>query len=141
MNSKTIIGTIAGGVTFFLLGWVLYGMLMMDYMSKNTNTAIWRDMESMIWWALILSNFIWAYFIALVLDWTNTSGFAQGMQKGLLLGLITGLATDIGLYANTTYFNSLTPVIADVAMICVMSSIVGGVIGMIRAGGAKKAES
>lgn len=134
MNKQTLLGTLAGGIAFFLLGWVIYGMLLMNFMSANSNTSIWRSEGDMIWWALIASNFLWAYLISLVCDWTKTSGFAGGMQKGLILGLLSGLALDIGLYANTTFYNSLTPVFADVAASSVMSAIAGGIIGMIRGG-------
>ena len=134
MNKQTLLGTLAGGIAFFLLGWVIYGMLLMTYMSENSNSGIWRSESDMIWWALIASNFLWAYLISLVCDWSNTNGFAGGMQKGLLLGLVSALGMDIGLYANTTFYSSLTPVIVDVIAISIMSGIVGGIIGMIRGG-------
>lgn len=132
MNKQTIIGTLVGGVMFFILGALIYGMLLMSFMEENTNASLWRAPEDMIWGAMILSNFIWAYFLTMVFNWSATTGFPQGMQRGLLLGLVSGLAIDLGLYSNSTYFNSLTPALVDVIAVSVMTAITGGVLGALR---------
>ncbi|MGE0590592.1 MAG: hypothetical protein AB7O48_18570, partial [Cyclobacteriaceae bacterium] len=55
---KRIMATLAGFVVFFLLGWLIYGMLMMDFYMSNAGTAtgVQREETDMIWWALVLGN-------------------------------------------------------------------------------------
>ncbi|MBK7856274.1 MAG: hypothetical protein IPJ79_16525 [Bacteroidetes bacterium] len=36
MNKKVIAAAIAGAITTFMLGWLIYGMLLMDFMEANT---------------------------------------------------------------------------------------------------------
>ncbi len=54
--NKILLGGLAGGVVSFLLGWILYGMLLRDVLEPEYVTDIMRADTEMIWWALILGN-------------------------------------------------------------------------------------
>ena len=129
MKSKVLIGGLIGGVAFFLLGWLIYGILLADYRKENCDQASSRSMEEYVWWALIGSNLVWGYFLALILSWTNTSDMSSGLQKGVVVGLLTALAIDLSLYSMTTMFLSVTSMIVDVAATTIMVAIGGGLIG------------
>src|SRR5450759_2816850 len=61
MNTKKfLIGGIVGGVVYFLLGWLVYGHLLTNYFHDHSGnaTGVERDMDQMIWWALILGNLL-----------------------------------------------------------------------------------
>ena len=139
MNNKTLIGGIVGGIVYFFLGWLFYGMLLADFTTSNFNQCAALPMDSMIWWALIASNFIWGFFSAVIFEWTNTSSPMAGAQKGAIIGIMTGLAFDLGMYSMTTIYSNMTALIVDVATMTLMSAIVGAVIGYIR--GMKKTEA
>ena len=138
-TSKLLMGTLAGGIAFFLLGWLVYGMLMGGYMAENMNHCAMKPEAEWAWWALILSNFVSALLITLVLSWSNTSGFMGGAKIGGTLGLLIGLGFDLSFYSMSTMFLSFTVVIVDVLVYTVMTGIVGGVIGWVLAG--KKTEA
>src|SRR3712207_8732781 len=36
MNIRILVATLAGGLTMFLLGWLIFGILLMDYFKANT---------------------------------------------------------------------------------------------------------
>ena len=36
MNARVLLAALGGAVSNFLVGWVVYGMLLMDYMKANT---------------------------------------------------------------------------------------------------------
>lgn len=82
MNKRTLIGGIVGGVAFFFLGWLVYGILLLDFYNANGNQSINRPMEEMVWWALIASNLFSGFLVAIVFDWTNTIDVAAGIKKG-----------------------------------------------------------
>lgn len=131
MNNKTLLGALAGGVAFFFLGWLMYGMLLSSYMETHMNQCAVLKMEEMRWWALISSNLLWAYFLAQVFAWTGTATPMGGVQKGALLGLLTSLSFDLSMYSMSTMFSDVSAMGVDVAVSTLMSAIVGGIIGFV----------
>ncbi len=133
MNNKTILGGLVAGVAFFFLGWVVYGMLLKDFMadSSNMEQTGMRKMEEMVWWAMVASCLIKGYFVALMLGWSSTRGMSIGLQKGALIGLLLALAHGLGMHAMTTCYKNMNALIVDVAASTVIFAIAGGIVGWI----------
>jgi len=125
---KILRGTIFGGIVFFLLGWLVYGILLMDFMSANSNNCTARLDEEMIWWAMIVSNLVLALFITTVLKWSGAKSVIDGMKIGAVLGFLTGLSMDLSFYSMTTMFSNLTTIFVDVLVYSIMLGVVGIVI-------------
>jgi hypothetical protein len=138
MNNKVILAALAGGIAFFLIGWLIYGILLTDFMAANSNACAARKMEEMVWWALIASNLIWALFLAMVFDWTGTTTLMGGLQKGATLGFLTALGFDLGIFAMSTMYLNLTAVLTDVIASTAMSAVAGGLIAYVLGMGGKK---
>jgi len=131
-RQKTLLGTLAGGVAFFLLGWVVYGMLLESFMKEHYNQCMnITNMEDMKWWALIVSNLIWAFMIALIFSWSNTSGFMAGMMRGAIFGVIISLGMDLQFYSMTTMYDELSTIAINAVVNLVFTGIGGGVIGWV----------
>jgi hypothetical protein len=133
MTAKNrILGTLAGTVILFLLGWVFYGMLLMDFFSNNVGSAgnVMRTDDQMVWWALILGNMFQAYLLVYVFSKTNVGTFSGGLKQGGFIGLILGLGFNLTMYA-TTNMGTLTSSLVDPFVSAAMMGIAGGVIGMI----------
>lgn len=132
MDAKTrIMATLAGFVTLFLLGWLIYGMLLMDFYMSNSGTAtgVMREESEMVWWALIVGNVFQAYLLVYIFDkWTNITTFSSGLQAGAILGLILGFAMNLTMYGTSNMMN-LTAALVDPFVSAVMMGITGGVIG------------
>lgn len=124
---KILRGTIFGGITFFLLGWLVYGILLMDFMAANSNNCAARLDDEMIWWAIIVSNLVLALFVTVVLKWSGAKSITDGMRIGAVIGFLTGLSTDLSFYSMTTMISNLTALIVDV----LVYTLVLGVVGMI----------
>ena len=75
MNSKVIIAALIGGIVAFLLGWLLYGVLLMDFMASNAGSA------------------------------TNIKTLATGAKAGALIGLLIGISYDFLNYGMTNLMN------------------------------------
>lgn len=131
MNKKTILGTIAGGVAYFLLGWLIYGLILGESMENQDSNGFMRKNEEMIWWALILSNFIWAYFLTWIFQIKGTGGLAGGLKYGAMAGLLMALGYDLGMYAMSNMFPDIKAVLFDVVMSTIMSCLTGAVIGLV----------
>lgn len=139
MDKKIIYGGLAGGVAFFFLGWIIYGMLMADYMAANYNMCSMKPEEQMTWWALILSCFIWGFFMAYIYSRTNTSGFVGGMKMGACLGLMICAAYDLQFFSMTTMFYGMKPMVVDILVGTVNTAIGGGIVGAAMGMGNKTA--
>ena len=68
---KILLGGLAGGVTFFLLGWLVYGVLLNGYMMANTNQCAAKPMQDMVMWSMFLSNFALGCLLALIFSLTK----------------------------------------------------------------------
>lgn len=136
-TNKILLGGLVGGVILFLLGWLIYGILLMDFMQTNCNQCMMRPMEEMIWGALIVSNFAWGFLLALVFNWSNTSELMAGAKVAGIIGLLTAIAFDLSMYSMSTMFNSLSAIFVDVIAFTVMLAIAGAVVAWVMGMGKK----
>jgi hypothetical protein len=134
MTAKSqILATIVGFIVIFLLGWLLYGILLMDFYAANSGAAtnVSRSEDEMVWWALILGNLLQTYFLVFVFSrWAGISTFSGGLKGGLIIGFLIGLAFNLTMFGTTNLMN-LTAVIVDPFVSAIMMGITGGVVGMM----------
>lgn len=120
-------GTLIGGVAYFFIGWLVYGVLLNSIYAPMTNTSINRPDGAMIWWAMILSNLLFALFLTLFLKWSGARSIIDGLKTGALFGALFTATIDLSLYSMTTMYNTLLPILIET----VASAVVMGVVGMI----------
>jgi hypothetical protein len=130
---KRIMATLAGFVVFFFMGFLLYGMLLMDFFMTNAGTAtgVYREDAEMVWWALALGNLLQAYLLVYIFGkWANITTFGSGLQAGAMIGLILGLGYDLTMY-GTSNISNLTATLVDPLVVALMMGVTGGVIGVV----------
>jgi hypothetical protein len=134
MTAKTrILATLVGFVVLFLLGWLFYGFLLMDFYESNSGSAsgVMRTDENMIWWALILGNLFQTYLLVYIFgNWANITTFSSGLKAGITIGLILGLAFNLTMYGTSNIMN-MTSALVDPIVSAVMMGLTGGVVGMM----------
>jgi hypothetical protein len=128
---KILRGTIFGGIAYFLLGWLVYGILMMDFSAANYNQCLNRADGVMIWWALIASNLVLALFLTLVLKWSGAKGILNGLKTGALFGLLLSGMMALSYYSMTTMYNNFTAMIVDVVVGVAVMAVVGMIIVLL----------
>jgi hypothetical protein len=124
---KILRGTVFGGITYFLLGWLAWGILMMDFMSANMNQCAARS-GVMIWWAMIVSALAEALLLTLILNWVKAKGVINGLMYGALFGVLYASIVDLSSWSMTTMFNNFGVLIVDVLTSTVVMAITGLVI-------------
>jgi hypothetical protein len=127
-TSKFFIGGIAGGVIFFLLGYLVYGILLANYMQSFV-PGVDRSMDTLVFWALIIGNLLFGFAISYAVNRAGASVFS-GLATGFVIGFLFSSGFDFTMYA-TTHSISLHQVAADVTAFTVISAVAGAVVGAI----------
>jgi hypothetical protein len=137
-TKKFTIGTLVGGIAFFLLGYLFYGLALAGFFKDHANpSSPMRAMADIIWWALILGNLAGAALITwVILKMGNVNSFGGGARIGLVLGFYISLARNLVQYATSNTMD-MTGLLVDVVIGAIMAAIVGGIIAVVI-GGQKK---
>ena len=128
-----LLATLVGFVVLFLLGWLVYGMLLMDFYANNAGSAtgVMRTEDEFIWWALILGNLFQAYLLVYIFgNWANITTFSDGLKAGAIIGLIMGLAFNLSMYGTSNLMN-MTSALVDPLVSAFNMAITGGVVGFM----------
>lgn len=131
MNFKKLfIGGIVGGVVFFLLGWLIYGMLLMNFLTDHPGTAgnVGRAEPDYLY--LVLGNLAMGFLFAYIFIKANISTASNGLVTGGIIGLLMGVGVNCITYATTTTVSKMA-MAADVGGLVVMTAIGGAIIGMV----------
>jgi hypothetical protein len=138
MNMKILRGTVFGGIVYFLLGWLFYGILLMDFFSANMNQCANKPDGGMIWWAMIVSNLVTALLLTLILRWSGAKSIIDGLKTGALFGILLTLSFDLSSWSMTTMYNNFGTLVADVAVSTLILAVEGMIIVLLW--GKEKAE-
>ncbi len=138
-TSKLLLGGITGGVVFFLLGWLIFGLLLANFTAENYNQSVMRPMEEMIWWGMILSNLAFGFLVAIVFNWSNTKGAMNGAKVAGILGLVISIGIDSSLYAQSNMFPNFSIAIVDIIATTVMAAISGALVALVMGMGKQEA--
>ena len=142
MNTqKFLVSGIVGGIVSFFAGYLIYGLVMMDFFAKNAGTAtgVMRGQTEMVWWALIAGCiFMGLNFSYIFNRWANINTLAAGASAGAVIGLLMTAGFDLIMYANTNVSN-LTGTVVDILTGAIMGAVTGGAVGMANGWGKKAA--
>ena len=140
-TNKFLVGGIIGGITNFLLGWLVWGTLLMSFMKEHTSEigkTVMRADDQMIWWALIVANLIMGLLLSYILNKAGVVSAGAGASTGAVVGLLMSAAINCFHYAFMD-MGDMTGMGVDIIASTVVSAIVGGVIGWYLGMGKKAA--
>lgn len=125
---KILRGTVFGGIAFFFLGWLFWGILLMDFSANNYNQDVYLKNNEMVWWAIILSNLIYALLNTLFLKWGQAKKWIDGLKIGILFGGLYALTTDLGIYSVTNILLNVWAILIDALAYAIITGILGTII-------------
>jgi len=129
MNSqKFIVGGIVGGILYFVLGYVFYGLLLKGFFDSNGMAV---DMEKIVWWAMIVGNLAGGFLLAYILSKANVTTASGGAGTGFVVGLLLSLSFDLMMYGIGHGMTEMKGIAADVAVSAVLTAIIGAVVGWV----------
>lgn len=140
MNLKTLYATLAALVVTFLLSWLVYGFLLMDFYEANTTfyEGLMPEMPNMV--LVILGSLFWCFLMVFIFQrWAGIKTINGGFKAGLIISFLIMLSYDLSFYSMMNLFN-VKLVVVDIIIGTIMGGITGAVIGWVL-GFEKKAAS
>jgi hypothetical protein len=138
MNAKRFaLATLAGGITLFIVGYLLWGLALARFFEANTAIGAMREVP--VFWALGLGQLAAAAVLGLFLDnWPGGRTLAGGLKAGAIIGFLLGIAVDFSMYGTTNVMN-LTATVVDPMITALQMGAGGAVIGAMLGRGATAA--
>jgi hypothetical protein len=130
---KQLFAILGGGISGFLYGWIVYGMLLMDFMQNNMTEypGLMKEESPMMIVGYLLSNLAVAFILTMVYHkWASISTFKSGLINGLILGALFIFSIDIQFFTGMNLFTGQSLVV-DVLAGAGMYGVTGGVAALI----------
>ena len=139
-TNKFLIGGIIGGIVYLLLGWLVWGMLLKDFMASNVGSAgnTMKADADIVWWSLIVGNIFSGLAVSYVLNKSGTKGAGSGAAVGATISLLVAAAYDL-IMLGVSNIQNTTAACVDIGVSAVIGGIVGAVIGWYLSLGKKAA--
>jgi hypothetical protein len=132
MNTRIIVASVAGGAALFLLGFVVYGLLLESWMESQMVKHDGLMLPAPNFVTLIIANVTWALLLSLIFDrWASIRTFAGGLVGGAMVGFLVILYKDLMTLSFMNMFNGYGPLAVDVCAFTVIGAISGGVVGAV----------
>jgi predicted permease len=148
MIVRVLVAGIAGAIVMFILGWVIYGMLLASYfgstMSATAKSVMRMDNPNFV--PLIISEIAFGILFAFIFEKWGARTFVAGLGGGAILMVLIGFGFDMQMdafFKDMHVGSPYVPMVVDLVCGAVMGAISGGVIaavlGMMNKGDAAAA--
>ncbi len=132
MITRVLVATLAGAIVMFLLGYLIFGVLLNSYMTANVMqyAGMMKNPPNFI--MLIVANLALAWLLAFVADyWAGIRNFASGLKLGALITFPMIIWSVLRFEAFMDLYIGFVPIIVNVLAATLMGAIAGGVIGLV----------
>jgi len=133
MNSKALSHALVGAVAFFVLGYLMYELLLADFLSRYM-----AGTGTMVMWAIAVSQLALGFLLA---SFMSGDGVTTGMKSAARIGLIYSAAVMFDLYGTTDAVLSFTGVLVMIIVETVRFALAGAVLGWWMGRGAASSDS
>jgi hypothetical protein len=132
MNTKQwVVGTVAGGVVLYAVGYIIFEFLLGDFYAANGGSATGVSRDPQIQWAVVVGALAYAALILYAVR-ANVASLTVvgGMKAGATVGFLIWLVADFTLYGITN-INNLTVTIVDPLVELVHGGIAGAAMAAL----------
>jgi len=130
-TKRFVIGTLAGGITMYLVGYLIWALAFADFFAANAGSATGVARETGLVWAVVLGHLSLAALVTLAVGRrAGSSTIVDGFKIGAIVGFLVWFGVDFIDYGFTNISN-LTATIADPLLEIVRTGIGGAVIAAV----------
>ncbi len=116
---KILAATLSGTIIYLMVGYLVFEFILGNYMNANTTQlAGFKKSETESSFVMLLvSCAAYALLLSVIMgNYTNISTFQEGAILGAIIGILVAIMTNSYWYSTSHFFNSLAPLLADVAL-------------------------
>ena len=130
---RLVLGTVAGVIALFILGYVIWNMLFTDFFAANAGSAIGFAKDPQVMWAIAAGTLSYAALITLAIGTrAGSTTIVEGLKVGAIVGFLMWFGADMIIYGVWNLSN-LTATIADSLLELIRAGISGAVIAAVLA--------
>ncbi len=133
-TKKFILAGIIGGVAYFFLGWLVYGILLGDLMTmpEGFSNIEYSEDEFRISY-MIMSCLAGGFFLAFIfMKWAGISTFKTGAKAGAIIGLFISFMVGtsmVSMYEFALMANTLWDMLGSAVTLGITGGIIGWFLG------------
>jgi hypothetical protein len=130
-TKRFVIGTLVGGITMYLVGYLIWGLAFAEFFAANVGSATGVARESSLVWAVVLGTFSLSALVTLAVG-SQAGGFTilNGLKVGAIVGFLVWFGVDFMHFGVRNIFN-LKATIVDPLLEIVRTGIGGAVIAAV----------
>ena len=138
MDAKRLmLGTVAGGVVLFFLGFILYALAFEGFFKENMGPATNFIKDPPNFPFIILADLAGGLLLAYIYDrWAGIKTFNTGLKAALVIGLAVALYAHF-LDFGTNNKHSMNSAIVAIILDTIRMGLAGGVVGWVLGRGSK----
>lgn len=123
MNNKSfLLSTLTGTITYFLLGWLFYGILFPDLYPPS------EQCQTSLVFIFLGGLFYVSIFSLIYTRWATISTFKTGALAGLVLGFLYSVSMNFYMFSSKTL--DIEHFVTDVFVATISAAVMGGVVGL-----------
>lgn len=130
-TKRFLIGTLVGGITMYLLGYLIWTLALADFFAANTGSATGVAREARLVWAVALGNLSLAALVTLAVgSRAGSSTIGAGFKIGAIVGFLVWFGVDF-IHYGISNISNLTATVVDPLLEIVRTGIGGAVIAAV----------
>ncbi|MEE3036983.1 MAG: hypothetical protein VX344_00965 [Bacteroidota bacterium] len=122
MNKSFLLSALTGTITYFLLGWLFYGILFPDLYLP------YEQCQTSLVFIFLGGLFYVSIFSLVYTRWATISTFGTGALTGLVLGFLYSVSMNFYMFSSKTL--DIEHFITDVFAATISAAVMGGVAGL-----------
>lgn len=127
MNKKSIIAAIIGAISFFILAWLVFGWLMIDFYLSNIISYSGLVKDPPVIWSLFVHGLSIATLLSFMFDKMGVRGFGKGFLLSLWVGFLITLYFYTFIYASLNLYTTKR-IVVDLVVNSIFIAVIGGII-------------
>jgi len=137
MNTKAILAILASTITGFLFGWLLWGILLMDFYEANmVHYEGLMNPEPPVWIYFITNLSISLLFYYVVYHLGRVRSFGKAIGVSMIVTILTVLPYELFFLTGMNLYTGAA-IMADIIGNAVMGGLMGGVLVLVMGTGKK----
>lgn len=131
---KFIILTLIGTITYFVLGWLIFDLILGTYTDANTTqlAGFKRSPEEFSWLFLVTSCAAYAALMVYIISHlTRTTDPVKGTITGAVVGVLVAIMANTYWLASSHFYNNVAVAFVDVAGAAVAVGLLGLMITLV----------